>query len=351
MRSPASDTSEKWKIQFFYDKADSTLEIRDLQCGSTTTCVAAGAIDDKKGHSKPVVVRTTDGGKTWNIIEAHEQPVSLFFLNATQGWMVTEKGLWGTLDSGATWKKLEGKKGLLQAYFLDPMHGFVIGFPKAVYETRDGGDKLTLLPAAEKPATPKDDTVYESISFLGQHGLIVGGTSRDSDDPVWLDPTKARMRRQQRSTLIALETNDGGTTWNAHTSLQYGNLTQLALTKDGPALALFEYHDYYSLASRLYRVQFPAPPVAIYGERDRAVTDFALLADGQVILAAVEPPGASNQIPIPGKLKMLRSTDLKTWEEMPVDYRAVAQQASLAAPDRQHLWVATDTGMILTLEK
>jgi hypothetical protein len=33
---------------------------------------------------------------------------------------------------------------------------------------------------------------------------------------------------------------------------------------------------------------------------------------------------------------------------MDVDYRAVAQRAIIAAPDAQHMWVATDTGAILT---
>jgi hypothetical protein len=34
---------------------------------------------------------------------------------------------------------------------------------------------------------------------------------------------------------------------------------------------------------------------------------------------------------------------------MEVDYRAVAQHAVLSGPDAHHLWVATDTGMILGL--
>ena len=88
----------------------------------------------------------------------------------------------------------------------------------------------------------------------------------------------------------------------------------------------------------------------IFEERNRAVTDVALLADDSAILAAVEPSGNSNQVPIPGKLKMLRSGDLKTWQEMEVDYRVVAQRAVLAAADERHIWVATDTGMILKLE-
>ena len=39
------------------------------------------------------------------------------------------------------------------------------------------------------------------------------------------------------------------------------------------------------------------------------------------------------------------------WTEMPVDYKAVATTLVLAGPDRDHLWAATDTGMILHLVK
>jgi hypothetical protein len=46
---------------------------------------------------------------------------------------------------------------------------------------------------------------------------------------------------------------------------------------------------------------------------------------------------------------MLVSSNRKVWLEMDVDYRAVAQRAILAAPDAAHVWVATDTGMILNL--
>ena len=35
---------------------------------------------------------------------------------------------------------------------------------------------------------------------------------------------------------------------------------------------------------------------------------------------------------------------------MKVDYRAVAGSVMLAGPDEDHLWAATDTGMILHLE-
>jgi hypothetical protein len=88
----------------------------------------------------------------------------------------------------------------------------------------------------------------------------------------------------------------------------------------------------------------------IFAERDRVATDIALLNDGRAVLVTIEPPGNSTQVPIPGKLKILESADLKVWQEMDVDYRAVAQRAIIAAPDDRHMWVATDTGAILTLD-
>ena len=55
--------------------------------------------------------------------------------------------------------------------------------------------------------------------------------------------------------------------------------------------------------------------------------------------------------PVPGKLKVLKSKDLKTWADMEVDYRAVGSNAVLAVVDETHAWIATDTGMILRLQQ
>ena len=69
----------------------------------------------------------------------------------------------------------------------------------------------------------------------------------------------------------------------------------------------------------------------------------------EAFLAAVEPPGKLNTLPIPGKVKMLKSTNWTDWTEMDVDYKANARAVLMAGPDKEHLWVATDTGMILRL--
>jgi hypothetical protein len=119
---------------------------------------------------------------------------------------------------------------------------------------------------------------------------------------------------------------------------------------DGGAVILVQYANYFSLPSSVYKTRLTKEGAqTIFEERDRAVTDVGLFPNGSAMLASVEPPGSSNQVPIPGKVKMFESGNLKIWREMDIDYRAVAQRVILAAVDAQHAWVATDTGMILSL--
>jgi photosystem II stability/assembly factor-like uncharacterized protein len=340
-------------MQYFYDKADSGFDIRDIQCASAARCIAVGVIEDKNGRQRGAILLTTDGGQHWTLDNFNERPLSLFLLDDSTGWMVTDRGMWMTEESGRAWKKLDALKGIVETHFLDRMHGFAVGYPKAIYETVDGGKKWTKVAAADRPPGKAEETIYNCMAFAGQQGAIVGRISSDKEDqtPLWLNPSTARFRREYGAPSVFLETFDGGKNWESQASSMTGAITRLRFSKSGFVVALVEYHNYYELPSSVVKVALGAHTAqTIFGERDRAVTDIALLPDGGGLIAAVEPPGNSNQVPIPGKLKMLKSGNLKVWEEMNVDYRAVAQSATLAAPDAQHAFVATDTGMILALE-
>ena len=350
---PLAHGQERWKTQFFYDKPDAVFNIRDLACPTPQHCIAVGAIVDLKGHAKGATVITSDSGQHWTLQDFSEEPVSLFMPNDSTGWMVTDRGIWTTDEGGRSWKKLDGLKGMVQVHFLDQTHGFAVGYPKAIYETTDGGKKWVKVAAADTFHNKPEDTIYDCIAFNGQQGVIAGHvlTEKNQRYPVWLVPNAARVRPQRQSVLLMLQTMDGGKTWNPSASPILGDITAIRFAKNDSALALVEYHEVYDLPSAVLSVNLGSPAShMIFGERDRAVSDVALLPAGGALIAAVEPPGNTNQVPIPGKLKMLRSTDLKLWEEMDVDYRADAQRAIIAAPDAKHAWVATDTGMILALE-
>jgi len=349
---PFARAEERWKIQYFYDKPEAVFNIRDLACPSAQRCLAVGSIVDGKGRTKGALVSTSDGGHHWTLEDFSEEPVSLFLPNGSKGWMATDRGIWMSEESGRSWKKLEPMKGIAQVYFLDESHGFAVGYPKAIYETTDGGQKWIKRQEAQTPASKADDTIYDCVAFHGNHGAIVGRVMTDKDQryPVWLVPNAERTRQQKQSEMFLLETADGGKTWKSSSNPIVGSITGLWFLDD-QALALVEYHDMYELPSAVLKLKLGAPDARlIFGERDRAVSDLALLPGGGALIASVQPPGNTNQVPIPGKLKMLRSKNLKLWEEMNVDFRAEAQRAIIAAPDAKHAWVATDTGMILALE-
>jgi hypothetical protein len=115
------------------------------------------------------------------------------------------------------------------------------------------------------------------------------------------------------------------------------------------ALAVFGFEESFTWPSEVYRLDMAAnQSTRVFREKDRRVVDCAMFPN-RAYLAAIEPPGKLNSLPIPGKVKMLTSLDFETWTEMEVDYKAVARSLVLAGPDADHQWAATDTGMILHL--
>jgi hypothetical protein len=346
--------AESWRVQYFYDKNESALEIRDLRCPSTDHCVAAGVMSFAKGDPRGVAILTDDGGVHWSQVQLKDQPQALTFLNAKTGWMAGDEGVWKTADGGQTWTRLIKLPGLAAICFLDEKRGFAAGFPKAAYETADGGRTWTKIAAASEAATAERATIYDTIVFSGpSHGFILGrGQNVEyAPTPAWLDPQRAKRHQPGPVTRIILETKNGKT-WTSFAKPGKSGLIQIApqITVDDSniALGLFDFPDFSENATEVRRLNLSTNSQRdSYVSPTRLVTSMALFSQG--FLSAVEVTGQLKDLPIPGKLILLTSADLETWTEMKVDYRAVARRAILHGPDAQHLWVATDTGMILKL--
>jgi len=187
---------------------------------------------------------------------------------------------------------------------------------------------------------------YDVVAFRGTHGVIIGAL--DPSSPVLVDPAAGLPSAGK---ITVLETLDGGKKWTYGAIPMDGELAQLRMSNKGMVVTLILYSNpRYPVGSAVFETPLGSPNGRmVFAERDRAATDIALLNDGSAVLVTVEPPGNSTNVPIPGKLKILVSDNLKVWREMDVDYRAVAQRAIISAPDAQHMWVATDTGAILNL--
>ncbi len=342
----------RWKIQYLYDLPGSNFDIRDIACPSAQRCVAAGVITDKKEHEQGTVVVTSDGGAQWSKYDVKELPVSLFFLDETLGWMVTDRGLWSTVEGGRSWTKVDNRKGILETHFLDANHGYIAGTSSLFDETFDGGKTWSERPEAKSATANPRSLIFDSITFSGTHGIVVGEIDPSAPVPDLVYPAAVPTDLNPRNKhVVILETLDGGKKWTSGPIPLDADLARLRLSKQGFALVLVVYPEPRApVASAVFQVTLGQPKSrAIFGERDRTAIDVALLDDAGAVLVAAEPPGNSPQVPIPGKLKILESRNLKVWEEMDVDYRAVAQSAVIAVADPRHIWVATDTGAILGL--
>jgi len=350
----AEDTA-RWRLQYFYDKEHSTFAISDLKFPSARRGVAVGAIVE--GHNvKPMSAISNDGGANWSLVPLQEPGLSLFFLNDSLGWMVTTKGIWRTEESGRGWRKLKGFSGLTRVYFLDASRGWAVGARKQVYETSNGGADWTKLAAAAQIESTQEFTTLSVIEFANKDLGMIGGWSKsrrraEQRLPDWVDPESASIRRERPHLAVTLETRDGGKTWTPSTASSFGQTIATRFSPEGWGVGLIEFTDAFEWPSEVYFTDWKTNrrPMRVYRVQDRKVTDVAIAAPkGPIYLAAVEHFGKL-QLPIPGKVKIIKSENAVTWTEMQVDYRAIAGRVILAAAGPGAVWAATDTGMILKL--
>lgn len=336
----------EWRVAYFYDNAREVLNLTDLAFPSAQRGIAIGSIEDQLGIRRPrnVAMVTADSGASWAEVKLADAPYSLFFLDDSTGWMVTEQGIWKTEESGRSWKRLSKHSpgALLRVWFLDNSHGFAVGYEKTVLESKDGGKSWKPVAAAQLPTGNRNYAVYSQIFFANkQMGLIAGSA---------IPPVRRGLsanNRQIPTMTLQLATNDGGATWKPSAAPLLGEITELKM-QGGKGLALFTFNNQFEVPSEVYHLAAAnGDNLSAFRAKDRRVTDIELF-EGHAFLAAVEPPRMAKEVAgLPGKVHVLESTNLSTWTEIPVDYRATGARLMLSGPDAQHMFLATDNGMIL----
>ena len=339
------EAAERWRIEPPPSPGGS-LAIRDLKFLSATRGVGVGLLGRGR-RARPVVILTSDGGKTWDTVETKEAGSSLFFLNQETGWMVTGNGLWKTADSGRSWTRLPpsaATEGISRVYFLDERRGFAVGAHKAVYETANGGAKWQRVAAADQAESSPEYTSFNWITFVnGRYGMIAGAS-------VPPQPGKSGERRELPHLTVFLDTRDGGATWTASTTSMFGRVTRVVFAPDGRGLGLIEFQRDFEFPAEVFRIDWKTGQSSrAFRQPDCAVTDIAFGAAGEAYLAGIQVKPEKRSGDAPGRLRVLRSTDLSSWSEMSVAPRAIARRAILSVLDAGHAWAATDEGKILRL--
>ena len=348
-----SQAEERWRRLYFYERLDSSLVINDFKFVNAQHGVAAGFLLDKNGKIKPTTLISDDGGLHWTFEPLKEVPISLFFLDDRQGWIVADQSIWRTQDGGRVWSKLSSLDNAVRLHFVNSQHGWAVGEQKKVYETNDGGKQWTEVPAAAQPESTPERTVYNWIDFAGSSAGIITGWNQPpakSGVPEWMSPPAPRSRRETPRVSIFLQTKDGGKTWDASTGSLFGHVTCVRLSLSGYGLGVIEFSDTFDWPSEVFKIDWnTGKSDRAFREKNQLITDVALPPASPAYVAGIEKQDRLTDSPVPGKLKVWRSDDLASWQPMEVDYRATAHKAMISAVDAGNIWVATDTGTILKL--
>jgi hypothetical protein len=344
---------KKWKIKFFLDEANSEFRINDFIFAGPQFGFAAGYRVDKE-KLKPVGLLTRDGGAHWSFVSLRAPAVSVFALDETHVWVVTEKDLYFSSEFGAQWTKLKRPEGASRVCFTDASKGWAFGAGKTFYRTNDGGKSWAPVPESLSLELTDENTTFEWMEFLSpQTGMLVGNSERPrkSRVPEWMDPEIEANRRLVPTTTVLLETRDGGATWKPSVSSLFGRVVKVDLHMPW-SLSLFRYRGLFEFPSEVLEIELrTGKSRPMFRRKDLNVTDIAVQPDGSGVLAGVQVTGRFRDSPIPSRVRMLVSADRTQWFELPVDYRASGTRAMLAWVDIDHAWLATDEGMILKLEK
>jgi photosystem II stability/assembly factor-like uncharacterized protein len=341
---PAAD---RLALEYFYDKDESALSLYGLGFADDRRGMAGGVLTEN-GRTRGAALVTSDGGRSWALHDL-PAPAAWLYVDARSAWFGDGDRVWRSSDFGSSWVRARDLARISRVYFADAQRGWAIGWRDTVFATSDGGEHWRAVDTGTDKSR-RDAISYADMVFIdGQHGLIAGGTRparRSSRLPDWMDPAAAP--RETPSVIVLLQTGDGGNTWTQSKASVFGYVSRISAAPDGTGLALIEFTGRFSYPSEVHALNLKTgASVRAFRREDRAVTDVAL-ANGTAWLVAVEPPGQMLQAPIPGKLKLLRSTDLSKWTEIEADYRAVATRA-VCAWGAGRLWVATDTGMLLAV--
>lgn len=346
--------NQKFVRSFFYIKPDSRLVLIDFAIGSDKRMWAVGGVV-AEGRGKGALLSSLDGGLTWQQSELRFLPRSLFALDDSSLWSVSERGeVWFSAESGRDWKKLSRQDTARRVHFLNSQTGFLVGAKKTFMRTGDGGKTWRHVPEAAQVAGTAESFTYNWVHFWnGKIGLAGGSAEpparrRRVDLPDWMEPELASVRSDMPHVMVSLETMDGGATWRKQELSGFGTVHRSVIGSDGTGLSLIKFNKSFTYGGELYAFypRFDKKPGMILRLKDVEFQDILYIPGDGAYLACTERLGP---LPVPTKVHIKYSKDLQNWTEIPVDYRATAQKITLGATPSGKVFAVLDQGTILAL--
>lgn len=153
------------------------------------------------------VKRTTDGGRTWQLMRPSTEDESVFgrmggiyvmpnFITPARGWLDGLRGLWQTEDGGSTWQQVFAEH-TGRPHFADEQHGWIATYTERYqqrYVTEDGG--RTWQPCGPRHSLNRQ-TPHSAFFLTPQLGWAI--TSHTDNE--------------RRTIYGVARTSDGGCSW------------------------------------------------------------------------------------------------------------------------------------------
>lgn len=349
---------KKFARVFFYDKDNVSGGFTDFAMITPQRGVALGTYADTKrgGDVRGMMVATNDGGKTWQETQLKFEPASMFALDSMLWAVSLDQDLWFSAEGGRDWNKISKAKNILRVHFLDAQVGFAVGARKTALRTEDGGRKWKPIPEAAKASGAIETAAFTWISASrGRFVSLFGNTQtfrrprRGFRQPDWVDPSGARLDAERPSLTIALDSSDKGVTFKPAQVSAFGHVHRVRVAADGQGLIVMKFDRFFEYGGELYqfKANSDSPIERILRPKDMAIQD-AIWVPGDGAYVAMTRRFNNAQLPVPTPVEIWHSRDLKTFEPIPVDYRAEARVVYLSEVEGQ-IFAATSEGMILKL--
>ena len=259
------------------------------------------------------------------------------------GWMVTRKEPVEDHEGGRGLGKA-GKlpHGILRVWFLDEKHGFAVGAKKTVFETTTAAWNGSRGRRGRTQDPRRLHRLYAGSSLRTRRNGIIAGFSRpprrDEIRPAGLGESRDGRRPARMAAPVH---HAGDARWrqdlDASTASLFGQITRIRLSPSRSRAGTDRASPTRSeWPSEVFRMDWKTgKSTRVYRDHNRRITDLACRPTRLPTWPGRRFRESCSRRRFRASSKCIKSTDLETWTEMEVDYRATAPSARAGGAGRE----------------